>query len=80
MMPRPIEAPAAEAVAGPVGAVPAAPPAEASLHTFELTIWEKAEHWRIYETIQAVSEQAARAQFARAYGRGYRLLGVHCLR
>jgi hypothetical protein len=50
------------------------------LHTFELAIWERAERWQFYETMRDVSEQAVRSQFARAYGRGYTLLHVHCLR
>lgn len=56
------------------------PPAAAGLHTYELTIWEKAEHWRIYENVSARSEAEARALFAKNYGRGYRLVHVHCVR
>lgn len=47
------------------------------LHTYELTIWEKAEHWRFYETVRAVDEQAVRKEFVQRYGRGYRLEQVH---
>lgn len=50
-----------------------------ALHRFELTIWERAEHWRFHETVRAVSEQDARAQFSKAYGRGYRLEHIHSL-
>ncbi len=56
------------------------PTVVAGLHTFELTIWEQAEHWRFYENVTAASEAEARAMFARSYGRGYRLLRVHCVR
>jgi len=52
---------------------------EATLHRYELTIWERAEHWRFYEVVQAVSEADARALFRRSYGKGYRLLHVHSI-
>lgn len=66
-----------EPLAPGADAEPAA--AEASLHRFELTIWERAEHWRFYEVVQAVSEADARAQFRRCYGKGYRLQHVHSI-
>lgn len=48
------------------------------LRTYELTIWDRAEHWRFYETVQAASEADARAEFAERFGKGYRLEQVHC--
>lgn len=60
-------------------AAAAAPATGTRLRTFELTIWEKAEHWQFYETMKAASEDAVRAQFGRAYGKGYRLVHVHVL-
>lgn len=71
----PSAAPERAAAAAPRGAEP-----QPALHTFELAIWERAERWQFYETMRDVSEQAVRSQFARAYGRGYTLLHVHCLR
>jgi hypothetical protein len=57
---------------------PPEPPAR-PLRSFELQIWEKAEHWQFYETLQAVDESDARQRFADAYGRGYRLISLHAL-
>lgn len=48
------------------------------LRTFELTIWDRAEHWRFYETVHAACEADVRALFAQRYGRGYRLEQIHC--
>lgn len=52
---------------------------EHRLRKFELTIWEKAEHWRLYEIVLAVDETAARREFAKTWGRGYRLMHVHAI-
>lgn len=62
----------------PGDAAPAGPAGEPSLHTFELTIWERAEHWRFYDTVRATTEAEARTVFAKRYGKGYRLEQVHC--
>lgn len=63
---------------GASGTERSAPPAR-PLRRFELQIWEKAEHWQFYETIQAVDEADARRLFTQTYGKGYRLISLHAL-
>jgi hypothetical protein len=40
-----------------------------ALRTFEARIWEKAEHWYFYATIEATDETEARKQLAKEYPR-----------
>lgn len=48
---------------------------------YEVTVWEKAEHWNFYVTIRAESEEAARAEAIKQFPRrSYVIRHVHCIR
>jgi hypothetical protein len=49
--------------------------------TFEIEVYEKAEHWVFFERFQATDEQAARADARKRYpARSYSVRSVHCIR
>ena len=49
--------------------------------TFEVEVWEKAEHWTFFERIQAADEKAARAEANKRFpARSYRVRSIYCIR
>jgi hypothetical protein len=51
---------------------------ESPMYEYEITVWEKAEHWQFYETIKADSESDARARALKLYPvRSYVIRHIH---
>jgi hypothetical protein len=51
------------------------------MRKFEVTIWEKAEHWTFQVKVEAQDEAAARKQIARDYSRkSYTVRSIHEVR